>query len=298
MDKYYRVPKPKQKQSSLDDVRVTKQTPVRNYVRFAIKQFLKENKDTITFRAMGEAVSKMTTIVEIVRHRVKGIYVVTLITSNIMEDVYEPLEEGLDRLVFTKRVVELQMTMTTKKPEGIEIQGSISEPIPDDQVLGMYYYIKKEDEEQLEDNIAYPGFGYRGNGELRGNPLENPDEGAEQAQERMEGFRRGREGFRGRGGFPMRGGRGGQRGMMMGFRGGRNRLTQARRQEFYQRQMMNRGRFAIGYYGQRGRGQEAAVRRVTRVPIGAREQRMREEYKEYESRRGRGRLTGMNDPLD
>lgn len=69
-------------------------------MKFAIKNFLKEDKKSMTFRAMGQAVSKMTAIVEIVRHRVKGLYVVSNITSNIMEDVFEPKEEGLDRLVF------------------------------------------------------------------------------------------------------------------------------------------------------------------------------------------------------
>lgn len=37
MDKYYRVPKPKLEKSSLNDVRVTKKTPVANYVKFALK---------------------------------------------------------------------------------------------------------------------------------------------------------------------------------------------------------------------------------------------------------------------
>lgn len=97
-------------------MRITKKTPVKNYVRFAIKKFLLENSESITFKAMGEAVSKMTAIVEIVRHRVKGLYVVSNISSNLMEDIFEPLEEGLDRLVFTKRVVELQMTLTKNEP--------------------------------------------------------------------------------------------------------------------------------------------------------------------------------------
>lgn len=35
------------------------------------------------------------------------------------------------------------MTLTMNKPENIEIPGLISEPIPDEEVMGMYY-IKKE----------------------------------------------------------------------------------------------------------------------------------------------------------
>lgn len=75
---------------------------------------------------MGEAVSKMTTIVEIVRHRVKGLFVISNIGSHIMEDIFEPLEEGLDRLVFSKRVVELQMTLTKNEPKDVYVPGLVS----------------------------------------------------------------------------------------------------------------------------------------------------------------------------
>lgn len=87
----------------------------------------------------------MTAIVEIVRHRVKGLYVISDISSSIMEDVFEPLEEGLDRLVFKKLVVELKMCLTKVSPttEGSsEVSGCVSLPIPEEEVLGMHYYKK------------------------------------------------------------------------------------------------------------------------------------------------------------
>ena len=87
-------------------MRVTKKTPVKQYVKFIKRQFEEEEKkaDSITIRGMGEAISKMTNIVEIIRHTVPGLYAITVIESIVMEDIYEPLEEGLDRLVFRRNV--------------------------------------------------------------------------------------------------------------------------------------------------------------------------------------------------
>jgi hypothetical protein len=53
---------------------------------------------------MGKAITKVTCIAEIVRHSCKGLYEIAHIESIELEDVYEPLEEGLDTLVF-KRIV-------------------------------------------------------------------------------------------------------------------------------------------------------------------------------------------------
>ena len=49
-----------------------------------------------------------------------------------MEDVYEPLEEGLDTLVFKKRVVEFVVELCKNRPENVETYGLISEPIPEE----------------------------------------------------------------------------------------------------------------------------------------------------------------------
>ena len=65
---------------------------------------------------MGDAIPKITSIAEIVRHRVLGLYQVNTIDSQVFEDIYEPLEEGLDRLVFTRLVPSLTVKLTKIKP--------------------------------------------------------------------------------------------------------------------------------------------------------------------------------------
>lgn len=77
---------------------------MRKYVGFITKHFATSSTTPVTIRGMGIAITKMTSIVEIIRHTVRGLYSITHIESVVMEDIYEPLEEGLDRLVF-RRIV-------------------------------------------------------------------------------------------------------------------------------------------------------------------------------------------------
>ena len=77
---------------------------MKKYVDFISKQFAASHTTPVTIRGMGIAITKMTSIVEIIRHKVRGLYSITHIESVVMEDIYEPLEEGLDRLVF-RRIV-------------------------------------------------------------------------------------------------------------------------------------------------------------------------------------------------
>jgi len=46
-------------------------------------------------RAMGAAITKTVTVVEIIKRRVAGLHQLTTIESSEITDVWEPLEEGL-----------------------------------------------------------------------------------------------------------------------------------------------------------------------------------------------------------
>jgi hypothetical protein len=61
---------------------------------------------------MGDAISKITTIAEIIKYRVKGLHQVNNIGTQEFQDIYEPLEEGLDQLVFTRKVTTLTILLT------------------------------------------------------------------------------------------------------------------------------------------------------------------------------------------
>mmetsp|Transcript_14102 Transcript_14102/g.23950 ORF Transcript_14102/g.23950 Transcript_14102/m.23950 type:complete len:121 (+) Transcript_14102:146-508(+) len=60
---------------------------------------------------MGEAIYKVITIAEIVKYRVPGLHQINEISRHEFRDTYYPLEEGLDKLVFKRRVATLTITL-------------------------------------------------------------------------------------------------------------------------------------------------------------------------------------------
>lgn len=62
---------------------------------------------------MGRAINKTVTIAEIIKRRIQGLHQITQIDSTDITDVWEPLEEGLDRLETTRHVSSIQITLST-----------------------------------------------------------------------------------------------------------------------------------------------------------------------------------------
>lgn len=114
MEKYQRVEKPRDRAPD-NEVRINKNTPLSNYVKYVITQFREKEAKDVTLRSMGDAISKIITIAEIVKYRVMGLYQINNIGTQEFEDVYEPIEEGLDRLVFSRKVTSLTITLS-KEP--------------------------------------------------------------------------------------------------------------------------------------------------------------------------------------
>jgi hypothetical protein len=57
-------------------------------------------------------------LAELVKHRVKNLHQINKISSKTIVDEYEPLEEGLDQLKFSRDVTMLQITLT--KSENVD----------------------------------------------------------------------------------------------------------------------------------------------------------------------------------
>ena len=60
---------------------------------------------------MGEAIPKLMTVVEIVKHRFFPLHQLNRISSREMVDEYLPLEEGLDALTFRFRVTVMEIRL-------------------------------------------------------------------------------------------------------------------------------------------------------------------------------------------
>lgn len=122
MEKYQRVNKPHEKAPD-NEVRINKKTPMNNYIKYILTQFQEKGQDEVTIKSMGDAITKIVTIAEIIKYRVKGLHQINNIGTQEFEDIYEPIEEGLDRLVFKRKVTSFTITLTKRAPTDKTIAG-------------------------------------------------------------------------------------------------------------------------------------------------------------------------------
>ncbi|XP_062030214.1 uncharacterized protein LOC133746066 isoform X1 [Rosa rugosa] len=96
MDRYQRVEKPRA-ETPIDEneIRITSQGRMRNYITYAMTLLQDKGSDEIVFKAMGRAINKTVTIVELIKRRIVGLHQYTTIGSTDITDTWEPLEEGL-----------------------------------------------------------------------------------------------------------------------------------------------------------------------------------------------------------
>ncbi|ETV81375.1 DNA-binding protein Alba [Aphanomyces astaci] len=141
MDKYRRGEKKATDQDAAtlpNEVRITKFGNVHGYVSYATNLLTPADKATtsgdIVLKAMGNAISKAVTVAEILKHRIPNIHTVTNILSVETEDVYEPLEEGLDVVTTVRRIpsISIQLALNVSL---VNLNASgYQKPIPVDQV--------------------------------------------------------------------------------------------------------------------------------------------------------------------
>ena len=113
MEKYRVVEKPRVEAALKEnEIRITTQGKMRNSISYATTLFKvslhlhssvsKQNSqdkgvNEVVLKAMGRAINKTVTIAEIIKRRIAGLHQITVIGSTDITDVYEPIEEGLDR---------------------------------------------------------------------------------------------------------------------------------------------------------------------------------------------------------
>uniref|UniRef100_K3WGH5 DNA/RNA-binding protein Alba-like domain-containing protein n=1 Tax=Globisporangium ultimum (strain ATCC 200006 / CBS 805.95 / DAOM BR144) TaxID=431595 RepID=K3WGH5_GLOUD len=130
MDKYRRVEKPKTQDETpvqANEIRITQQGKVRSYISYANGLFAGSERGVV-LKAMGNAISKAVTVAEILKHRVENLHQITQISSIETVDVYEPLEEGLDRIEQKRHIpsisIQLSLDELNKNDPGYQ------QPIP------------------------------------------------------------------------------------------------------------------------------------------------------------------------
>lgn len=117
MEKYEKVVKTAIEREQIPDnvVRVNARTQVKSYVRYILKQFEETKVTEVTLSSMGNAMAKMVTIAEIVKHRVHGLHQVNSVEMQTFEDEYKPKEEGLDNVKLERKVTCFRVHLSLKE---------------------------------------------------------------------------------------------------------------------------------------------------------------------------------------
>uniref|UniRef100_A0A7N0R9N4 DNA/RNA-binding protein Alba-like domain-containing protein n=2 Tax=Kalanchoe fedtschenkoi TaxID=63787 RepID=A0A7N0R9N4_KALFE len=203
MDRYQRVEKPRP-DSPIDanEIRITSQGRMRSYITYAMTLLQEKGSDEVVFKAMGRAISKTVTIVELIKRRIVGLHQVTSIGSTDITDTWEPLEEGLLPLETTRHVSMITITLSHKELDTSAV--GYQTPLPEDQVKPSLE-VEYEGEGSPRGRGRGIGRGRRGRGRGRGNgyiTAEYEDGGWDQQGGYPRGRGRGRSSRgRGRGGY-------------------------------------------------------------------------------------------------
>merc|ERR1712012_1146805 len=89
-------------------------------------------KKFIVIAATGNALTKAVTSAEVIKRRFKGLHQITKLGSQEIVDEYEPLEEGLDKVVETRNVPFVEIKLS-KEPLDSTDKG-YQAPIDEDEV--------------------------------------------------------------------------------------------------------------------------------------------------------------------
>ncbi len=132
MEKYERVTK--ELPLVENELRLHKKKPIFNYFKYAQSLLTKKGFDNVVIIGVGKTIQKVFIISELVRHRVKGVHQVIEIGQETFEEVYEPLEEGLDTLVFKHTAPFVRILLTKKEPENKDSLPGYQEPLSETEV--------------------------------------------------------------------------------------------------------------------------------------------------------------------
>ncbi|KAL9395472.1 hypothetical protein Peur_009725 [Populus x canadensis] len=199
MDRYQRVEKPRaDKTIDENEIRITSQGRMRSYISYAMTLLQEKGSNEIVFKAMGRAINKTVTIVELIKRRIVGLHQITSIGSTDITDTWEPLEEGLLPLETTRHVS--MITINLSKKELNTSSAGYQPPLPAEQVKA---FTEFEYEGDGSPRGRGRGRGGRGRARGRGNGFvsaEHEDGGWDRNRGYPRGRGRGRgRGFRGRG---------------------------------------------------------------------------------------------------
>ena len=112
-DKYRRVEKSQEVLPS-NEIRVKRKVGIGRYLKRANDLLGAEGSDCVIIKGVSNAVESAVKLAELIKHRIAGLHQVNKISHITILDEYEPLEEGLDHLKFTRVVTMLEIKLSKK----------------------------------------------------------------------------------------------------------------------------------------------------------------------------------------
>ena len=165
MEKYRRVEKT-QETLPPNEIRVKRKVGIGRYLKRAHDLFNENDNQsqTVIIKGVSNAVESAVKLAELIKHRVKGLHQINKITNITIDDEYEPLEEGLDHLKFTRIVTMLEIKLSKTPLDRGDI--GYQAPIPEDQVQD---YSERDGQQRGEEGASgRGGRGRRRNNNNRG----------------------------------------------------------------------------------------------------------------------------------
>merc|ERR1712187_866023 len=91
-----------------------------------------ESKSTITITGKGHAIPKAVTLAEVAKRRFKGLHQITSLSTTEIVDEYEPLEEGLDKVMDTRTLSCIEIKLSKEAMDTSD--KGYQAPLPDSEV--------------------------------------------------------------------------------------------------------------------------------------------------------------------
>ena len=110
-EKYIRVEKT-QEPLPENEIRVRKGAGIGRYLNRAIEVL--KSQESIVIKGVSNAMESVVKLAELIKHRQAKLYQLSEITNIEIVDEYEPLEEGLDKLKFSRTVTMFVITLSLK----------------------------------------------------------------------------------------------------------------------------------------------------------------------------------------
>lgn len=94
--KYRRVPNDEEREEKpINEIRVSNRFSPSSYIVSTAKLFLEGKHETVVIKATGNAIHRAIMVAEVIRRRIKGLYLIAKLTNLDVIELYKPLEKGL-----------------------------------------------------------------------------------------------------------------------------------------------------------------------------------------------------------